>query len=117
MTLSLAAGAALANGLLIGLIPTVVDGIKPSLKARLVLVIQRWSGARQGLLYLSIALLVPAVLTALCDASTFPRHGEAIASGDDVFTHPHMGLLAGIILLYFALENCLEYWPEAYLKD
>lgn len=237
MTLSLPASAALANGLLIGLIPTVVDGIKPSLKARLdlpegrlswfsrlfyltwilfmplagwladawpnrdvllfgglvplilgiawlalarswtamllsvlvigaaystvttttirwmtraffpdevadyplniaslnlgfvavgagaligpwvVLLVQRFSGARQGLLYLSIYLLLPAVLAALCDSHAFPPPPEKTATWDDVVMRVELGLLAGIILLYFALENCLEYWPEAYLKD
>jgi len=29
----------------------------------------------------------------------------------------HLALLAGIILLYFAIENCLEFWPEPYLKE
>ena len=35
MTFSLVAVAALANGLLIGLIPTLIDGLKPAMQARL----------------------------------------------------------------------------------
>src|SRR5205823_5190607 len=58
MTLSLAAGAALANGLLIGLIPTVVDGIKPSLKARLDVSETRVSWF-SGLFYFTWLLAMP----------------------------------------------------------
>lgn len=79
--------------------------------------IERWGGLRQGLLYLSIALLAPAVLTALCESYLFPRPPAAVASWYEVFTHPQLGMIAGVILVYFALENCLEYWPAAYLKE
>lgn len=79
--------------------------------------IERWWGCRQGLLYLSIVCLTPAVLTALCERALFPKPAEAASNLEDVVTHPHMMLIAGAILLYFALENCLDYWPENYLKE
>ena len=78
---------------------------------------ERWFGPRQGILYLSIALLGPAVLTALADEGSFPPPASHTAPWDDVFTHPQLGMVAAVILIYFALENCLEYWPEAYLKQ
>ncbi len=82
--------------------------------------IERWWGVRQGLLVLAIALLVPAALTELCDRSLFPKPPETVASWHEVFTHQHqtqMALVVGVILIYFALENCLEFWPDAYLKE
>lgn len=79
--------------------------------------IERWAGARQGFLYLSIALLLPAIMTALCDGHSFPQPMQTTASWDDVFGHPQLALLAVVLLVYFALENYLEYWPDAYLKE
>ncbi len=79
--------------------------------------IERWSGYRQGLLYVSAALILPAALTALCDRSRFPSAPENAAPWHELYLHPHLMLIAGVILLYFILENLLEYWPEAFLKD
>jgi MFS family permease len=79
--------------------------------------IDRWWGYRQGLLYLATLLIVPAALTALCDRSLFPKPPADAATWESLYLEPHMLLLAGVILLYFALENFLEYWPEAFLKD
>jgi MFS family permease len=82
--------------------------------------IERWWGARQGLLFLAIALIAPAAVTALCDRSLFPKPPETVASWHEVFTHQHqaqMALVVAVILIYFALENCLEFWPDAYLKE
>lgn len=80
--------------------------------------IERWWGCRQGLLYVSVVCIAPAALTAFCESASFPATAaEGASSLGDVFTHPHMALIAGVILLYFALENCLEYWPGPYLKE
>ena len=40
-----------------------------------------------------------------------------VASWSEVFLYPQMGLIVLVILLYFALENCLEFWPDSYLKE
>ena len=82
-----------------------------------VVAIERWSGARQGLLYMSIAMLGPAVMTALCESTSFPPTAVNPAPWSDLVTHPQLVMIAIVILIYFALENCLEYWPEAYLKQ
>jgi MFS family permease len=84
--------------------------------------LERWWGYRQGLLYLSLALIAPAALAALCDRSQFPtpvsdRPLSDVVSWQEIVTHPHMGLMVVVILLYFALENCLEFWPESYLRE
>jgi MFS family permease len=79
--------------------------------------IERWTGVRQGLLYTSIALLAPAVLTALCDSSSFPQADKDAASLQFIFTHPQAHMIGAVILLYFALETCLEFWPDSYLKE
>src|ERR1019366_3327465 len=77
----------------------------------------QWWGYRQGLLFVSMACIAPAALTILSDPTLFPKPAGSSAAWEVVFGHPHMGMLVGIILLYFALENCLEFWPEAYLKE
>ena len=79
--------------------------------------IERWWGCRQGLLYVSVLCIVPAVLTALCERALFPKAAETASSLGDVLMHPHMALIVGVILLYFALERCLDFWPAAYLRD
>jgi MFS family permease len=79
--------------------------------------IERWLGFRQGLLTLSVILLAPAALTALCDGELFPKPLGDAASWTELYAHPHMLLIAGVILLYFVLENFLEYWPEAFLRE
>lgn len=79
--------------------------------------IECWTGVRQGLLYTSIALLTPAVLTALCDSPTFPPPNKDAVSLQFILTHPQAHLIGAVILLYFALETCLEYWPDSYLKE
>lgn len=80
--------------------------------------IERWSGYRQGLLYLSVALIAPAALIALCDREHFYAVPLRIVVGwDDILTHAHLALIVGVILVFFAIENCLEFWPESYLKE
>ena len=82
--------------------------------------IERWWGTRQGLLFFAIALIVPAAMTVLSDRAAFPPPPESPASWYEVFTHQHqvqMALVVGALLIYFALENCLEFWPDAYLKE
>jgi hypothetical protein len=78
---------------------------------------ERLWGYRQGLLSLSIALIAPAALAALCDRELFPSSPSTLASWNEIFMHPQMGLVVVVILLYFALENCLEFWPDSYLKE
>ena len=80
----------------------------------IILAIERWWGYRHGLLYLSILLILPAALTVLADE---PKTPAAVSSWEDVLTHPQLALIVGIILVYFAIENCLEFWPESYLKE
>lgn len=79
--------------------------------------LQRSWGFRQGLLLLSVVLLAPAGMTALCARADFPALAEHPAPWDDLMTHPHLMLVVAIIFLYFALENYLEYWPEAFLRE
>lgn len=83
----------------------------------LVTAIERWWGYRHGLLYLSVAMIVPAALAALSDRDHFPATPREVATWSDVFAHPQMVLIVLALLLYFALENCLEFWPESYLKE
>ncbi len=83
----------------------------------LVAALERCGGYRQGLLYLSVALIVPAALTAISDRDLFPTAPNQLASWNEVFSYPQMWLIVFVILLYFALENCLEFWPESYLKE
>lgn len=83
----------------------------------LVKIVEQWSGVRQGLLYIGIATLVPAVMTALCESSAFPPPNPEPEFAIGIFTDATMSMIAVVILLYFALETCLEFWPESYLKE
>jgi MFS family permease len=76
--------------------------------------IERLWGFRQGLLYVSVALILPATLVSLSDGDSSPA---SVGSWTEVITHWHLALLVLVILIYFALENCLEFWPEPYLKE
>ena len=95
----------------------VAVGIGALIGPWIVAAIEHWWGFRQGLLYVSVALIVPAALTALCERGLFPQPATGSATWAEVFSQPQMILLAGVILLYFAIENCLEFWPESYLKE
>jgi MFS family permease len=75
--------------------------------------IERWWGQRQGLLFLSFNFLVPAALIAMSDA--LPRVPETEIGL--TLSQPHLWLIAFIVLIYFAIENCLEFWPESFLKQ
>jgi predicted MFS family arabinose efflux permease len=77
--------------------------------------VRRW-GHRQGLLYLSLGLVVVAGLVFLVPRDRFLEHKTDVA-WSAVFGNIRLGLLAAIVLLYFAVENCLEVWPEPFLKD
>ena len=77
--------------------------------------IAEWWGYRHGLLYVSVAMIAPAALTVLWDRSVFDT--GPLRTWDQIVAHPHIALVIGIILVYFAIENCLEFWPEAYLKE
>jgi MFS family permease len=92
-------------------------GLGAMLGPWMVQALERLWGYRQGLLSLSIALIAPAALAALCDRELFPSLPSAVASWNEIFMHPQMGLVVVVILLYFALENCLEFWPDSYLKE
>jgi fucose permease len=78
-------------------------------------VVRRW-GCRQGLLYLSFAFIVPAVLVIGAPREHFPDVREPLPWAA-VLADVRLWLLAAVILLYFALENCLDVWPEPYLKE
>jgi MFS family permease len=78
--------------------------------------IKRWAGYRQGLLYVSVALIVPAALIALCDGQQFAVAHPRVA-WDRLLTDAHLAMIVVVILVYFAIENCLEFWPESYLKE
>jgi MFS family permease len=95
----------------------VAVGLGAILGPGIVAALERWWGYRQGLLYVSIVLIAPAAVAALCNRELFPKPPSTVASWGEVFLHPHMGLIVAAILLYFALENCLEFWPDSYLKE
>jgi MFS family permease len=95
----------------------VMVGLGAILGPWIVRAVERWWGFRQGLLYLSVVLIAPAALAALCERDLFPNPPTVTASWDEVLNHGQMALMGGAILLYFALENCLEFWPESYLKE
>jgi MFS family permease len=80
--------------------------------------IDQWAGYRQGLLYLSTAMIVPAALIAQCNREPFSATQQPILVGwEDILTHSHIGLIVGVILVFFAIENCLDIWPESYLRE
>jgi MFS family permease len=79
--------------------------------------IERWWGCRQGLLYVSVLCILPAALTAFCESALFAGPPAAASRLGDLITYPHLALIAGAILLYFAIETCLDFWPDAYLKE
>jgi MFS family permease len=76
---------------------------------------RRW-GHRQGLLYLSLGLVAAASVVFAVPRDQFPTLTERLPWGD-VIVNPRLWLLGIVILLYFALENCLDVWPEPYLKE
>jgi MFS family permease len=78
---------------------------------------ERWWGYRQGLLYLSLSCIVPAALAAVRGGELLPTSPSAVGSWEDMLTNPHLAMLAGVVLLYFAIENCFEFWPEPYLQE
>jgi fucose permease len=77
---------------------------------------ERRGGYRQGLLYLSLLVVAAALLIFLVPFDDFPSLAPSMPwrtlAGD-----ARLWLLGAVILLYFALENCLEFWPDAYLKE
>src|ERR1043165_3453944 len=73
-------------------------------------------GFRQGLLYFGIALILPAVLVVVCSSELFPGPNSG-ANLNDQLLRPQMILMSIAVLLYFAIENCLEFWPESHLKE
>jgi MFS family permease len=76
---------------------------------------RRW-GCRQGLLYLSLAFVLAAALVFLVNyRDLFPNNVDDVA-WTKAFSNIRLSLMAVIILLYFAIENCLEVWPEPFLK-
>ncbi|MBI1830048.1 MAG: hypothetical protein HYR84_01195 [Planctomycetes bacterium] len=94
----------------------VAVGLGAMLGAGIVPCLDRWVGISQGMLYVSTLLIVPAGLTALCERIVFPPAVVA-ASSQEMFAGPHLMVIGISILLYFALENCLEYWPRTLDED
>jgi MFS family permease len=76
---------------------------------------RRW-GLRQGLLYLSLALVGAAALVFLTPRAPSLELADPTPLSE-VVTDVRLWLLGIGILLYFALENCAEVWPEPYLKE
>jgi MFS family permease len=79
--------------------------------------IEHWGGYRQSLLAVSVGLIAPPALVALCDHTDFTSRQAIVVSWEDVLVHPQLALVVGLILVYFAVENCLEFWQESYLKE
>jgi fucose permease len=75
---------------------------------------RRW-GHRQGLLYLSLGLVAAATLV-FVSRGEFPDHERSLP-WSELIRDARLWLLGTVILLYFALENCVEVWPEPYLKE
>ncbi len=86
--------------------------IAPWLAAR---VERRW-GFRQGMLYLSLALVIAAGLVFAIPRGEFPQPAETVPVRE-VAGSVRLWLLGAIILVYFAIENCLDIWPAPYLKE
>jgi hypothetical protein len=63
-------------------------------------------------------LILPAALIALCERALFASVPQAaLVKWEDILTHSHLALIVGVMLVFFAIENCLEFWPEPYLKE
>jgi MFS family permease len=77
-------------------------------------IVPRW-GLRQGMLYLSIGFVAAAALVFLAPGTEF--HQPAETPAHDTGTDVRLLLLGAVILLYFALENCLDVWQEPYVKE
>ena len=77
--------------------------------------VQRW-GYRQGLLYLSLTLVVAAALVFLVWRDELAAPAASL-SWRDLVGNVRLWLLGATLILYFALENCLDVWPEPYLKE
>jgi MFS family permease len=92
-------------------------GVGALLGPALVAAIERRWGYRQGLLALSMICIVPAALAILSEPVIIRKPDYVADSWQTVFGHPHIAMLVGVILLYFALENCFEFWPEPYLRE
>jgi MFS family permease len=101
-----------AAGLNVGFVAV---GLGALLGPSIVQFIERSWGYRQGLLYVSVAIIIPAAMTALSEGSAYQAASATVLTWSEFLTHPHFGLIVGIILVYFAIENCLDFWPERYL--
>lgn len=86
-------------------------GIGAALGAWIAPRLQNWFGLGQGILYVSTALIAPAAMTALVERDAFPPT-VANVTWPEMVAGPHLLLLALVLLVYFALENCLDYWPK-----
>jgi MFS family permease len=73
-------------------------------------------GLRQGLLYLSLVLVAAAILVFVVPREQFPQLAESMP-WREVVGSLKLWLLAALIVVYFAIENCFEVWPEPYLKE
>ncbi len=77
--------------------------------------VRRW-GRRQGLLYLSLALVPAATLVVLAPHADPLPAAETMPWGA-LLSKVEVWLLGIVILLYFAIENSLDVWPEPYLRE
>ena len=76
---------------------------------------EKWGGPRQGFIGLGVALALPALLLTVSEPAEFPELPESHAWAG-IF-EARVGLIALVILLYFALETCLDVWPQQYLGE
>ena len=76
---------------------------------------RRW-GYRLSMLYLSVVLVAAAMLVLTVQDNQFP-HLENTMPWRDALGDVRLWLLGLIILVYFAIESCLEVWPTPYLKE
>jgi MFS family permease len=78
------------------------------------LLVRRW-GLRQGMLYLSLAFVAAATLAFMVPVEELQKPQDTPAQ--EIVGNVRLWLLGAVIILYFALENCLDVWPEPYLKE
>jgi hypothetical protein len=112
MPTGLAVAGSRVAALNLGFLPIGIGAlIGPGLVARL----EERAGQRRALLAVGFSMLLPAALVALAPPDDFP--GRAAVAGGEAMQYAQFGLLAFALLLYFAIENCLDVWPAPYLKD
>ena len=84
----------------------------------LVSALQRRWGYRQGLLYLSLGVVIIAGLVFLVPHDLLPAPpGPTAPAWSEALYDYRLWLIGAVVLLYFAIENCMEVWPQPYLRE